>query len=93
MFFQGDSESIEIVVQRTTQLLSDLNDRLSAWSDLYRDLHMNPELSMQEHRTAGIVARHLRDVGYEVTEGVGHTVTQWCWSGCDAPGRYGCAPH
>lgn len=73
VFFQGDSESIEIVVQRTTQLLSDLNDRLSAWSDLYRDLHMNPELSMQEHRTAGIVARHLRDVGYEVTEGVGHT--------------------
>jgi len=40
---------------------------------LYRDLHMKPELSMQEHRTAGIVARHLSDVGYEVTEGVGYT--------------------
>jgi len=24
---------------------------------------------MQEHRTAGIVAQHLRDAGYEVTEG------------------------
>jgi amidohydrolase len=73
VFFQADSESIEIVVQQATQLLSDLEDRLPAWSDLYRDLHMNPELSMQEHRTAGIVARHLREVGYEVTEGVGHT--------------------
>jgi metal-dependent amidase/aminoacylase/carboxypeptidase family protein len=28
---------------------------------------------MQEYRTAGIVAKHLRDAGYEVTEGVGHT--------------------
>jgi amidohydrolase len=28
---------------------------------------------MQEHRTAGMVAGHPRDAGYEVTEGVGHT--------------------
>jgi hippurate hydrolase len=69
----ASKESIEIVVQRATQLLSNLGDRLPAWGELYRDLHMHPELSMQETRTAGIVARHLRDLGYEVTEGVGHT--------------------
>ena len=40
---------------------------------LYRDLHANPELSMQEHRTAGIAEKHLRDNGYEVTGGVGET--------------------
>jgi len=28
---------------------------------------------MQEHRTAGVVAQHLRDTSYEVTEGVGQT--------------------
>jgi hippurate hydrolase len=28
---------------------------------------------MQEHRTASIVAQHLRDFGYEVTEGIGKT--------------------
>ena len=41
--------------------------------DLYRDLHRNPELSNQEHRTAGIIARRLRDCGYEVREHIGGT--------------------
>jgi amidohydrolase len=45
----------------------------SSLVDIYRDLHRNPELSFQEKRTAGIVAEHLREVGAEVTEGVGRT--------------------
>lgn len=40
---------------------------------VYRDLHANPELSFQEERTAGIVAEHLRALGYEVTTGLGGT--------------------
>lgn len=40
---------------------------------LYRDLHANPELSFQEHRTAGIVSGQLRDLGLEVQEGIGGT--------------------
>ena len=40
---------------------------------LYTDIHAHPELSMQETRTAGIVAQRLRDAGYEVTTGVGQT--------------------
>ncbi len=40
---------------------------------LYTDLHRHPELSFQEHRTAGIVAAHLRELGVETTEGVGRT--------------------
>ncbi len=39
--------------------------------DLYRDLHQHPELSRQEHRTAGIVAHRLRAAGFSVHEGVG----------------------
>jgi len=45
----------------------------SSLVDIYRDLHRNPELSFQEKRTAGVVAEHLREVGAEVTEGVGRT--------------------
>ncbi len=37
--------------------------------DLYKDLHRHPELGFQEHRTAGIVAEHLRKAGFEVTTG------------------------
>jgi hippurate hydrolase len=44
-----------------------------AMAERYRDLHAHPELSMQEHRTAGIVADQLRAYGCEVTEGVGGT--------------------
>ncbi|XBB67988.1 amidohydrolase [Nocardioides sp. WV_118_6] len=40
---------------------------------IYEDLHRHPELGGQEHRTAGIVADHLRTLGYDVTTGVGGT--------------------
>lgn len=40
---------------------------------IYTDLHQHPELSFQEHRTAGIVAERLRGWGYEVHEGIGRT--------------------
>ncbi|HXW07114.1 MAG TPA: M20 family metallopeptidase [Vicinamibacterales bacterium] len=40
---------------------------------VYTDIHAHPELSMQETRTAGIAADHLRRTGYEVTTGVGET--------------------
>jgi amidohydrolase len=38
-----------------------------------RDLHRNPELGFEEHRTAGIVAERLRAAGYEVQTGVAVT--------------------
>ncbi len=40
---------------------------------LYIDLHRHPELSFQETRTAGVIARHLTDLGIEFEEGVGKT--------------------
>ena len=40
---------------------------------IYKDIHANPELAMQEHRTAGIAADWLRKHGYEVTEKIGGT--------------------
>lgn len=48
-------------------------DALARLAELYRDLHAHPELSFEEHRTAGIVTGALLALGYEVTEGVGGT--------------------
>jgi len=42
-------------------------------AELYRDLHQHPELSLQETRTAGVLAGALRPLGYEVAEQVGVT--------------------
>lgn len=51
-----------------------LSDNLVAELErIYKDIHANPELSMQERRTAGIAANWLREQGYEVSEGVGGT--------------------
>jgi len=44
--------------------------QLVAWR---RDFHQHPELGYQEVRTAGIVADHLRDLGLEVSTGIGKT--------------------
>ncbi|GAA3918716.1 amidohydrolase [Microbacterium invictum] len=40
---------------------------------LYIDLHRHPELSFQETRTAGVITRHLTDLGLEFEEGIGKT--------------------
>lgn len=40
---------------------------------LYRDIHANPELSMQEVRTPAKLAPEMRKLGYAVTEHVGKT--------------------
>jgi len=46
---------------------------VSDLEDLYRDLHRHPELSLQEHRTAGRFAERLKKAGYETAEGIGGT--------------------
>jgi amidohydrolase len=57
----------------TEAVLAGLDQARDWQEDLYRDLHENPELSYQEHRTAGLVADRLRKAGYEVHAGVGKT--------------------
>lgn len=48
-------------------------DLLPDLRSLYEDLHAHPELSFQEHRTAGILADRIEALGYEVTRDVGGT--------------------
>jgi len=40
---------------------------------LRRDFHQHPEIGFQEVRTAGIVARELRELGLEVSTGIAET--------------------
>jgi amidohydrolase len=40
---------------------------------IFKDLHANPELGFMETRTAGIVASALKELGFEVKEGIGKT--------------------
>ncbi|MGC9372957.1 MAG: M20 metallopeptidase family protein [Thermovirgaceae bacterium] len=42
-------------------------------TEIRRDLHRHPELSFQEHRTAGVVAGILETAGIEVRRGVAET--------------------
>ena len=56
--------------QDLANLVEQAGDELVA---LRRELHADPELSFQEHRTAGRIAATLRGLGLEVREGVGQT--------------------
>ncbi|MFC4347588.1 amidohydrolase [Kordiimonas lipolytica] len=54
---------------------SDLTDAIGADYDylkaLYTHLHLNPEISLQEEKTAARIAGELRAAGFDVTENVG----------------------
>jgi hippurate hydrolase len=52
---------------------SGLGELSAGLADFYRDLHQHPELSLQERRTARLVADALRPLGFDVTEHVGGT--------------------
>lgn len=40
---------------------------------LYKDIHAHPELALQEVNTARKLAATMREIGFEVTEGIGKT--------------------
>ena len=52
--------------------LDPLIDReLESLLETYKYLHLNPELSFYEEKTAGYLAGQLRPLGFSVTEGIG----------------------
>ncbi|MFX1766811.1 M20 family metallopeptidase [Paraburkholderia sp. A1RI-2L] len=51
----------------------DIDALLPELESIYKDLHAHPELSMQEFRTAQIVADYVEKLGFEVTREVGVT--------------------
>jgi len=55
--------------QQTPQSLAEAE--LPSLLGIYKDIHSHPELSGQEERTAGLVAKELRAAGCQVTEHLG----------------------
>jgi hippurate hydrolase len=58
------------LIERLHQTIEADADRLKV---IFKDLHQNPELGFQEVRTAGILAKELEALGYEVKTGIGVT--------------------
>ncbi|HEX6694214.1 MAG TPA: M20 family metallopeptidase [Longimicrobiales bacterium] len=56
-----------------TSLLEQALDFAGDLVELRRDLHRNPELSFQEHRTAATAADAVEELGWRVRRGVGVT--------------------
>jgi len=59
--------------ERPALLPAPTDELLAELEAVYKDLHAQPELAMQERRTAGIAASWLREHGFEVTENLGGT--------------------
>src|SRR5512140_2476956 len=59
--------------QQKTSAAAEVQAAYAQSAALYLDLHQHPELSSQETQTAAKMATQLRDLGYEVTSGVGGT--------------------
>ncbi|PAU88698.1 N-acyl-L-amino acid amidohydrolase [Pseudomonas sp. WN033] len=58
------------LTNQVISLASSLEDQAIAWR---HDIHQHPELGNQEHRTAALIAEHLKALGMEVQTGVGST--------------------
>jgi amidohydrolase len=61
--------SPELIARVSTTIEADA-PRLTA---IFKDLHQHPEIAFTENRTAGIVARELKALGFEVTTGIAKT--------------------
>ena len=62
-----------MITTDATYLRSALTDQVGEFIRLRRDIHREPELAFEEHRTAALAADKLEGWGYEVERGVGGT--------------------
>src|SRR5712692_5569330 len=56
---------------RVGQIKAEIAKNYSYLESLYKQLHTRPELSLQEEKTAGRLAREMKEIGFDVTTKVG----------------------
>ena len=71
----------------TLEWSQEIDRRLESLVALRRDFHRHPELSLQEHRTAQIIAERLHAASLEVRTGLGGTTAVVGLLHGDKPGR------
>lgn len=69
LLFQCLSSFSQSSVQKAIENI--INKEYPALEDLYKQLHQNPELSLQEENTSKIMAAELKNSGFEVIENIG----------------------
>jgi amidohydrolase len=60
----------DAVIDKMEAIIDQDTSRLQ---EIYKDIHENPELGFMEIRTSAIVATELKNLGYQVTSGIGKT--------------------
>ncbi|WP_088889279.1 amidohydrolase [Leptolyngbya ohadii] len=68
--FEGTPAAKPAYYDRLLSVIDRDGDRLI---NIFKDIHQNPELGFMETRTAEIIAKELRSLGYEVKTGIGKT--------------------
>ncbi|MCJ1386218.1 hypothetical protein MMC17_009344 [Xylographa soralifera] len=58
-------------IDKKTSIIAECRPRLELYDNIYRDIHQNPDLSLQEARTADIVAKHLSNLDFDVQQHIG----------------------
>ena len=68
----GGAQALDVLAVKA-QIDQGLSSDYPHLDALYKDIHAHPELGFQEQATAAKLAKEMRGLGLEVTEGVGKT--------------------
>jgi len=69
----GPAEGAPIAAALISQVNAAIDADTPRLTAVFKDLHQHPEIAFTEKRTAAIVAKELRSLGFAVTEGIGQT--------------------
>ena len=69
-FGQEPTSEMRTLVQQIHKAVDADAERLK---DIFKDIHQNAELGFMETRTAAVVAKELRSLGFDVKTGIGRT--------------------
>lgn len=69
----SEQATAEIPPEVVSEAKAAVNSDTARLTSVFKDIHQHPELGFMEKRTAGIIAKELTDLGFEVTQGIGGT--------------------